>query len=456
MIDEDSNKSLFSALKWRCIGPPRGGRVVAVAGDPQDPNVFYFGACAGGIWKTDDGGNYWQCVSDGFLKSSSVGALSVAASDLNVIYAGMGETTIRIDVSYGDGVYKSTDGGRSWQHMGLEKTKHIGEIRIHPSNPDIVFVAALGDAFGPNAERGVYRSVDGGQNWQLSLHQSEKAGAVDLSMDTHNPRILFASMWQADRKLWTLSSGGDDCALYRSKDGGDSWQPVSGNRGFATGMLGKIGVSVSPVKAGRVFALVEAADAQAGLYRSDDYGDSWTQVCQNRDLLHRPWYYTHVFADSQHADTVYVTNYQMWKSTNGGEGFTEITTPHGDNHDLWIDPSNNQRLIQGNDGGANVSFNGGNTWSSIYNQLTAQFYRMDIDNDFPYRVYATQQDNTSIRVPSATEFGAIRLADCDLPGTGESGFIAVHPDNSDIVYVGAIGSSPGGSGILQRYDHRSR
>ncbi len=451
-----SHDPLSDGLRWRCIGPPRGGRVVAVAGDYNDPMTFYFGACAGGVWKTTDGGTYWECISDGFFKSATIGALAVSQSDSNVIYAGTGETTIRIDVSYGDGVYKSVDAGKTWSHMGLEETRHIGEIRVHPTNPDSVYVAAFGHAFGANSERGVYRSVDGGENWELLLHQNEDTGAIDISLDPENPRILFAAMWQARRNFWNLSSGGPGSGLFRSTDGGDTWEEVSNNPGFPDGILGKIGISISPAQSGRIWALVEATDDAAGLYRSDDSGESWRQVSPNRDLLHRPWYYTHVFADSQNADTVYVTNFQMWKSTDGGENFSEVTTPHGDNHDLWIDPNNNQRMVQGNDGGANVSFNGGRSWSTIYNQLTAQFYRMDVDNRFPYRVYATQQDNTSIAVPSAAEWGVITMRDCILPGTGESGFIAVHPDDSNIVYVGAVGSSPGGSGALQRYDHRTR
>ena len=447
---------ISSGLAWRCIGPPRGGRVVAVAGDPTNAMTFYLGACAGGVWKTTDGGVYWENVSDGYFRSATVGALAVAQSDPNVIYAGMGETTIRTDVSYGDGVYKSTDGGATWSHLGLDETRHIGEIRIHPNNPDIVYVAAFGHAFGPNKERGVYKSADGGSTWNLILHESDKAGAIDIAMDPNNPRVLFAAMWEAHRHFWTLSSGGPGSKLYRSQNSGETWEEVSNKLGFAEGLLGKIGVTVSPARSGRVWALVEAEGAEAGLYRSDDVGETWHQVSPNRDLCHRPWYYMHVFADTTHADTVYVTNYQMWKSTDGGRNFSEITTPHGDNHDLWIDPVDNRRMVQGNDGGANVSFNAGLTWSSIYNQNTAQFYRLDIDNQFPYRVYATQQDNTSISVPSATEWGVITLGDCTYPGSGESGFIAVHPDDPDIVYVGAVGSSPGGNGALQRYDHCTR
>ena len=329
----------FDALKWRCIGPSRGGRVVAVSGDPVNKMVFYFGACAGGIWKTVDGGVFWQCVSDGFMGSAAVGSIAVAPSDPNVIYAGTGETAIRLDVSYGDGLYKSTDAGRTWSNVGLKNSKFIGRICIHPQDPDLVYVAALGDVFGPNSERGVYRSRDGGKNWQKILHRSDVAGAIDLSMDRTNPRILFASMWEARRNFWNISSGGPGSGLFRSTDGGDTWQEISRNPGLPDGLLGKIGVSISPARAGRVWALVEAEGDKTGLYRSDDLGARWTQVSANRDLMHRPWYYTHVFADPGHADTVYVTNLQMWKSTDGGTSFSEITTRHGDNHDLWIDPN---------------------------------------------------------------------------------------------------------------------
>ncbi len=450
------NESDFKGLlEWRCIGPFRGGRVVAVCGDTQNPAVFYFGAVAGGIWKTEDGGQYWQCVSDGFLKTSSVGALAVAPSDPNVIYAGMGETTIRIDVSHGDGVYKSTNAGKTWQHMGLADTRHIGKIRVHPQNPDIVYVAAFGHAFGKNAERGVYKSTDGGQTWRLTLHKSDKAGAVDLSIDETNPRILYAAVWEAYRSPWMISSGGPDSGLWRSTDGGETWTDISENTGLPKGIKGKIGVAASPARSGRVWALIQHKDA-GGLYRSDDYGDTWQQVNDDFRLISRAWYYMHVTADPQDGDTVYVNNLQFWKSTDGGKTFTDIDTPHGDNHDLWIDPKNTQRMIQCNDGGANISYNGAASWSTIYNQPTAQFYHVAADNREPYYVYGTQQDNTSIAVPSRSANGAIVWGDCYVAGTGESGYIAVRPDDYNIVYVGAIGSSPGGGNALQRYDHRSR
>lgn len=451
------SQDLLNAMNFRCIGPPRGGRVVAVAGDPTNPALYYFGAVAGGVWKTEDAGMSWVNISDGFFKTSSVGALTVSHSDPNVIYAGMGETTIRTDVSYGDGVYKSTDGGQTWTHCGLADTRHIGEIRVHPKNPDLVYVAALGHAFGTNEERGVFRSKDGGKSWEKVLYKSDKAGAVDITFDPRNPDILYATVWETHRNFWELSSGGPDSGLWKSTDGGDTWTDITLAKGLLTedAIVGKIGVAASPVKAGCVWALVEASEG-SGLYRSDDFGTSWTFLTDKQDLRYRPWYYMHIFADPQDADTLYVNNLGLWKSTDGGKNWEKIATPHGDNHDLWIDPNNNQRMIQSNDGGANVSFNGGTSWSTIYNQLTAQFYHVATDNQEPYyHVYGTQQDNSSISVPSDTTQGAIVWGDCYPAGTGESGYIAVHPDDHNIVYVGAVGSSPGGGGALQRYDHKS-
>jgi photosystem II stability/assembly factor-like uncharacterized protein len=442
-------------LEWRCIGPFRGGRVVAVAGDYQNANVFYFGGCAGGVWKTSDAGAYWECVSDGFFNTAAVGALAVAPSDPNVIYAGTGETTIRIDVSHGDGVYKSTDAGKTWAHIGLADTRQIGKIRVDPHNPDIVYVAALGHAFGPNTERGVFKSTDGGKTWRQVLFKSEQAGAVDLSIDMTNSRILYAAIWEGSRSFWQISSGGPESGLWRSTDGGETWADLSDKPGLPKGLKGKIGVAASPAQPGRVWALIEHKTA-GGLYRSDDGGEKWERVSDNQHLVSRAWYYIHITADPQDPDTVYINNLNFYKSTDGGKTFAEIATPHGDNHDLWIDPHNPQRMIQGNDGGANVSLNGGLTWSSIYNQPTAQFYHIAADNRDPYYVYGTQQDNSSVAVPSRSHHSCISWGDCYIAGTGESGYIAVRPDDHNIVYVGAIGSSPGGGNSIQRYDHRTR
>ena len=442
---------LLSTLEWRCIGPHRGGRVVAVAGDPSDQMTFYFGACAGGVWKTSDGGTYWENVSDGFFNTSAVGAIAVADSDPNVIYAGMGESCVRLDVSHGDGVYRSTDGGKTWAHIGLQDTRHIGRIRVHPQNPDLVYVAALGHAFGPNEQRGVFRSKDGGKTWEQVLYRGENAGAIDISIDPNNPRILYAAFWQVRRFPWSLSSGGPDSGLFKSTDGGDTWAELSNNPGMPKGIKGRIGVAVSPARPGRVWAIVESEDG--GLFRSDDGGATWESVSDERDLRHRPWYYSHVFADTQDSETVWVLNLKAWKSVDGGRTFTDVGTPHGDNHDLWIDPRNPRRMIEGNDGGACVSFNGGETWSTIENQPTSQFYHVTTDTQYPYRVYATQQDNSAISVPSRSHKGAIPYSDCYAVGFSESGHIAVRPDNPNIIYSGAIGSAPGGGGILLRYDH---
>ncbi len=445
---------LLQALEWRCIGPYRGGRVVAVAGDPVDPAVFYFGACAGGVWKTTDGGTYWENVSDTYLHTAAVGAIAVADSDPNVIYVGMGECCIRGDVSHGDGVYKSTDAGKTWMHLGLEDTRHIARIRIHPHNPDLVYVAALGHAFGPNNQRGVFRSTDGGKTWDHVLFHSDKAGAIDLSMDPSNPRTLYAAIWEAQRTPWSLTSGGPDSSLYRSTDGGETWTELTNNPGLPSGLKGRIGVAASPAKAGRVWAIVEAEDG--ALFRSDDAGASWQRLNEERNLRLRFWYYGHVFADPHDPDTVYILNIQAWKSVDGGRTFTQLTTPHGDNHDLWIDPRHPQRMIEGNDGGACVSFNGGASWSTIYNQPTAQFYHVVADTRLLYRVYGTQQDNTAMCVPSRSEKGAILSSQCYPVGSSESGYIAVRPDNPDIVYSGAIGSAPGGGGVMLRYDHATQ
>ena len=423
---------LLNSLEWRCIGPHRAGRVVAVAGDVTDPMTFYFGAVAGGVWKTTDGGTTWANVSDGYFQTAAVGAVAVSWSDPNVLYVGTGEATIRGNVSHGDGVYKSTDGGKSWRNVGLKETRHIAKIRIHPQNPDIAYVAAFGHAWGPNQERGVYRTVDGGRNWELVLHKSERAGAIDLTMDPHNPRILFAAIWQAQRHPHTLVSGGEDSSIWRSTDGGDTWQEITRNDGLPKGVLGKIGLAISPARKDRVYAIVEAEDG--AVFRSDDGGESWQRMNDSEGYLRtRAWYYMHIHADPQDANTVWVQNFSNWRSIDGGATFKQVSTPHGDNHDLWFDPQNPQRMIRGNDGGACISFNGGRSWTIPYNQPTAQLYHVTTDDRFPYRVYGSQQDNTAISVPSATVDGIIHERDWFEPGGGESGYIAVKPDDNDLI-----------------------
>ena len=443
---------MLQALQWRCIGPHRGGRVVAVAGDPVDPRTFYFGGCAGGVWKSTDGGASWANISDGFFTTAAVGAIAVAPSDPNVLYAGTGEACIRGNVSHGDGVYRSTDAGRTWMHMGLADTRHIARIRVHPKDPDVVYVAALGHAFGPNQERGVFRSTDGGTNWAKVLFRSEDSGAIDLSLDPNNSRVLYAAIWQARRTPWSLSSGGPESGIWKSSDGGDTWAELTQNEGLPRGVKGRIGIAVSPAKAGRVYAVIEAADG--AIFRSDDGGSTWQRLSEQGDLRRRAWYYDHIFADPQDADTVWVLNLQCWKSIDAGASFTDVPTPHGDNHDLWIDPRNPERMIEGNDGGACVSFNGGASWSSIYNQPTAQFYHVCTDGQAPYRVFGSQQDNSAISVPSFSHLGAITASEWFVPGGGESGYIAVKPGDPNIIVGGAVGSGAG-DGRMTQYDRRT-
>ena len=443
----------LSTLRWRSIGPHRGGRVVAVAGDPDERQTFYFGACAGGVWKTTDGGTYWRNVSDGFFGTSSVGALAVADADPSVVYAGMGEACIRSNVSHGDGVYRSTDAGATWKHIGLDDTRHISRVRVDPRDPDRLYVAALGHAFGPNAQRGVFRSKDGGRTWERVLFKSERAGAIDLSIDPHNPRILYAAIWQALRTPWSFVGAGPESGLWRSTDGGDTWSDLTERPGMPDGIKGRIGVAASPARSGRVWAIVEAEDGV--LLLSDDGGDTWERVNDSPQVRQRPFYHHHIFAHPTREDTMWILAIHALRSDNGGRSFTMRPTTHSDNHDLWIDPRDPRRMIEGNDGGASVSFDGAETWSTIYNQPTAQFYHAAVDTRHPYRVYGTQQDNSAISTPSRSIKGAIPFGDSYAVGSSESGHIAVRPDNPDIVYSGAVGSAPGGGGALIRYNHAS-
>jgi photosystem II stability/assembly factor-like uncharacterized protein len=434
-------------LQYRQIGPYRGGRSVAVAGVPSQPNVYYFGATGGGVWKTTDAGVNWEPVSDKYFRTGSVGSIDVSLTDPNIVYVGMGESAVRGNVSHGDGVYKSTDAGKTWTHVGLSDSRQIGRVRIHPKNPDVVYVTAMGHLWGPNKERGVIRTTDGGKTWKNILFRSEKAGAFDLSFDPANPNVMFASFWEVQRTPYSLISGGPGSSIYKTTDGGETWTEISRNRGLPAGVLGKIGLSVSPVNPNRVWAMIEAKEG--GLYRSDDGGDTWQRTSDNANIRQRPWYYTRVYADTQNADIVYLTNVAFHKSIDGGRTFTNISVPHSDNHDLWIAPDNNQRMINSNDGGANVSTDGGRTWTQ-QDQATAQFYRVAIDNDFPYNIYGAQQDNSTVKIPSRTNEFAITERDWYDVGGGESGWIAPHPENSDIVFAGSYG------GLLTRYDHRTK
>ncbi len=436
---------LLRGLQWRNVGPYRGGRVTAVTGVPGQRNVYYFGGTGSGIWKTTDGGVRWKPVSDGSLGSSSVGAIAVAPSDPNVVYAGMGEGCIRGNLSQGDGVYRSLDAGRTWIHMGLADARQIGRIRVHPREPDHVYVAALGHAFGPNHERGVFRSLDGGRTWKNVLFVNDSTGAIDLSMSAANPRVLYATTWQVVRTPWSLESGGRGSGLYRSTDGGDSWQRLVG-AGLPKGLWGRAGVTISPANPDRVWAVIEADDG--GVFRSDDAGRTWNRVNEDRNLRQRAWYYTHVFADPKNADGVYVLNVQCQHSQDGGRTFATLRPPHGDNHDLWIDPDDPQRMIESNDGGATVTTDGGVTWTGEDNQPTAQFYHVVTDDGFPYRLYGAQQDNTTVSIASRTRGFGIGAADWYDVGGCESGYVTPKRGDPNVVYAGCY------DGYVGRLDRR--
>ena len=441
--------SYLNVLEWRSIGPSRGGRVIAVAGDPMRKQVFYFGGVGAGMWKTEDAGITWRNISDGHFTTSSVGAIDVSLSDPRVLYVGTGEACLRNNSHHGDGVYKSTDGGETWNNVGLAPTRHIARIRIHPRDPNIVYVAALGDGFGPNPDRGIFRSRDGGKTWQRVLFRSEDVGAVDLAIDPANPQVLYAALAEMRRYQWGNRQAGPGSGLFKTTDGGETWTEISANPGLPSGPKGRIGVAVSPARPNRVWALVDAGTGNKGLYRSDDAGATWKRVSDAAGLTQRPWYYMHVYGDPTNADTVYVLNLAMWKSTDGGATFAELETPHGDNHDLWIDPADPTRMVQGNDGGANVSINAGQTWSTVMNQPTAQFYHVVADTQFPYRVYGAQQDNSSISVPSRSEAGDIAASDWETAAAGESGYIAVDRRDPQVSYGGD-------HNFVYRYDLRTR
>jgi photosystem II stability/assembly factor-like uncharacterized protein len=443
-VAEHYDASVFGALQWRSIGPQRGGRSITSAGSALRPNEYYFGATGGGLWKTTDGGTTWHPVTDGQIQSSSVGAVAVAESNPDVVYLGMGETELRGNIMQGDGVYKSTDAGKTWKHIGLGDTQAISRIRVDPSNADVVYVSALGHPYAANAERGVFRSRDGGRTWQKILFKNDRAGAVDLCIDPHNSKILFAALWDVYRTSWTLSSGGPLSGLYKSTDGGDTWAEITRKPGLPNGIIGKIGVAVAGGDSNRIYAMVEAEDG--GLFRSEDAGATWARISEDRRLRQRAFYYSRIYADPKEKDVVYVLNTSFFKSTDGGKTFKVIRSPHGDNHDLWIASNDPKRMVESNDGGANVSINGGETWTG-QQYPTAQLYHVATTRDVPYHVCGAQQDSSTICVSSAaggrgggggggSGVGNIQYS----AGGGESGYIAPHPVNPNIFYAGSQGA----------------
>ncbi len=439
----------LETLEYRFAGPYRGGRVTAVAGVTDQPFTFFMGSTGGGVWKTTDAGNSWINISDGQIDCGSIGAIAVAASNSSFVYVGTGSDSPRGNVSAGIGMYKSENSGKTWEFIGLEKAGQIGDILVHPTNPDLVYVAVLGNIFGPDPNRGVYRTDDGGGNWKQVLHLSDSTGAVDLAMHPMNTRVIWAAMWRVERKPWTLIDGSTEGGLYKTKNGGETWNRVE--NGLPTGLLGRIGVDVSPSNPDRIWVIQQAADEKmGGVYRSDDGGDSFARVNRDHKLRQRGWYYSRIFAHPSDQNTVFVTNTRFYRSIDAGKTFDHsYPVPHLDNHDLWINPDNPQIMINSTDGGATVTLNGGQTWSSINNQPTAELYRLSTDDQFPFRLYAGQQDNTTISVPSRSSGGVHPKQVWFDVGGGESGHVAVNPHDPNIIYAG------GYSGILTRVERTS-
>jgi len=437
---------LLDVIEWREVGPFRGGRSGTVTGVPGKPNLFYMGTTGGGIWRTQDGGRTWKNISDGFF-GGSIGAITVSESDQNVIYAGGGEVTVRGNVSSGYGIWKSEDAGKTWTHKGLKKSRHISRIRVHPKNHNIVFASVMGNLYASNVERGIYRSNDGGDTWEKVLFVNKDAGAVDLTFDPNNPRILYANTWRIRRTPYSLESGGEGSAFWKSTDGGNSWVNISSNEGLPKGTWGISGVTVSPANSERVWVIIENKDG--GVFRSDDAGKTWKKLNSERSLRQRAWYYSRIYADPQDEDVVYVLNVRYHKSTDGGKTFKSANAPHGDHHDLWIAPENPKRMVMADDGGGQVSYDGGATWSTYHNQPTAQFYRVTTDNHFPYRIYAAQQDNSTIRISHRSSGSSITEEDWERTAGCECGHIAIDPTDNDIVYGGCY------DGLLQRLNHRN-
>ncbi len=448
LAGDSADTDLLKGLEWRLVGPYRGGRVTTVAGVADNPLLYYMGATGGGVWKTENAGITWENLSDEYFKVGTIGAVAVSESDNNVLYVGTGEAPIRgVTTSSGDGVWKSTDAGKTWTHVGLKKSGQIARIEIHPDNPDIAFVAVQGNIWSPNEERGVFRTTDGGESWKQVLKVNANTGASDLSMDPTNPRILYAALWNHGRKPWFIHSGGTDGGIYKTTDGGDSWKKLSGG---LPEMIGKIGVDVSASNPDRIYAIIEAEPEKGGLWRSDDAGKTWKLINGHRVLHTRAWYYIHITADPVDENTVYVLNVPMMKSVDAGKTWKKMTTPHGDHHDQWINPNNNKNMINANDGGATITFDGGETWSSIVNQPTGQFYRIATDNQTPFRIYGGQQDNTTVAIASESYYGGIGVEDYFDVGGGESAHIAFDPDDPTLIYATTI------NGTLTEYDHSTR
>ena len=440
-------ESTYESIKYRSLGPHRGGRSAAVTGVPGNPNLFYFGATGGGVWKTEDGGQSYENISDGYF-GGSIGSVAVSKSDNNVIYVGGGEVTLRGNVSSGYGIWKSVDAGKTWNFSGLPKSRHVPRIVIDPNNHNIVYAAVLGNIYKPTSDRGVYKSKDGGKTWEKVLFSNNHSGAVELVMDPSNSRTLYAATWRVNRTPYSLNSGGEGSALWKSVDQGENWTKISINEGFAEGTLGIIGVTVSPVNTQRVWAIVENQE-KGGIYRSEDGGSTWSHINDSRELRQRAWYYSKIYADTQDEDIVYVMNVSYHKSKDGGKTFKSNNAPHGDHHDLWIAPEDNQRMIIADDGGAQISFNGGKTWTTYHNQPTAQFYRVTTDNSFPFRIYVAQQDNSTLRVNYRSSGAGISEDDWEPTAGGESAHLAIDPLDNDIVYGGSYG------GYLTRVNHKT-
>ena len=443
---QNDDSVLLSKVKYRLVGPYRGGRSGAVAGDLNQKNTFYFGSTGGGVWKTIDGGSNWKNITDKYF-GGSIGCVAVSPSDATVLYVGEGESTLRGNVSEGFGIWRTDDGGRNWKNLGLKDTRHITRIVIHPKNPDIVWVAAIGHLFGPNEERGIFKTIDGGKTWKKVLYVNNKTGCSDLIMEPGNPSVLYAGTWRIQRTPYSMESGGEGGGLWKSIDGGDTWKNISAAKGLPKGLWGIVGVTVSPSNTDKIYALIE--NPSGGMFVSNDAGESWTQQSSDNNIRQRAWYYTKVYVDPKNENDVYVMNVNFLKSTDGGKTYKNIRTPHGDHHDLWIDPADGRRMIIADDGGAQISFDGGDNWSTYENQPTAQFYRVSTDNHFPYRILGAQQDNSTVRILSRSEDGQITQNDWQPTAGAESGYVVANPLNPDIIYGGNY------SGYLSRLDHKT-